>query len=83
MASATSLTIPNLPAEVVRSSGIYPAGDGLLTRALVIRKLDGYSPYVVHGATLQKGEWSFFQGDYCATLEEATERFEKRLATFR
>lgn len=78
------------PTAILKVGRVHDAGRGSYAWRHVIRTLshNDFHPFVVHRAIFQDdeplqeaplaGRWTFEVGDYCETIEQALEAFERR-----
>jgi hypothetical protein len=80
--SNKSITIPAIPSNWIAHSGIRPAGNGYVTRCIVLHDVGGYHPFCVHEAGVYDGKWEYQRGDYFKDEKAALNRFNERKAAF-
>lgn len=68
-----------LPATWIESKPL-PDGEGIYASWIVLRKVDGYHPFVTHRAHWNDDHncWEYGNGHYFEKLENAVEDFGKR-----
>jgi len=66
--------IPSIPTSWINHTDIV-IREGCHPSCKVLRPWNNITPYVVHNAVAIDGVWSYENGTYCFTLEEAEKVF--------
>ena len=81
-ATTFSATIehPSIPDTWIEHTPITPYEPGGVARCLCLRKLprNEGTPFVVHNAFDDRGQWSYAHGSYCRTIRRAVVSYEER-----
>ena len=72
-----NITIPDFPKTWLAHSDVV-LRTGQKPQCVIIQPWNSVTPYVVHTAYAEGGQWEYEQGDYCYNLEDAQKAFSKR-----
>jgi uncharacterized membrane protein YjdF len=73
---SNTITIPAIPSDWIRHTGIMPADGFTRTRVdRVLHRAEGYMPFVIHRAYVYEGKWAYECGSYFLTEQEALNAF--------
>lgn len=76
----TTIEIPSTPTDWLDSTPVV-LRDGTLPSRIVVRHWNVVTPFVVHTAYVQDGEWCYHRGDYMRDLDTAIERMHERASS--